>query len=51
MARRDYNEQVRQYNTLIVRFPANLVAGLFAKKARPFFEADADKQTAPKVSF
>jgi LemA protein len=51
VARRDYNEQVRGYNTLIIRFPANLVAGLFAKKARPYFEADAEKKTAPKVDF
>jgi LemA protein len=51
VARRDYNEQVRQYNTLIIRFPANLVAGLFAKKPRPFFEADVEKKTAPKVNF
>jgi LemA protein len=51
VARRDYNEQVRQLNTLMIRFPANMVAGLFGKKPRAFFEADTDKKTAPKVNF
>ena len=50
-ARRDYNELVRAYNTIIVRFPANIAAGLFGKKARDYFEADSDKKTAPKVDF
>ncbi|HEY3175200.1 MAG TPA: LemA family protein [Candidatus Polarisedimenticolia bacterium] len=51
VSRRDYNEQVRQYNTLIVRVPANLVAGFFNKKPRDYFEAEADKKTAPNVKF
>ena len=51
VSRRDYNEQVLRYNTLIVRFPQNQVAGLFGRKARDYFEADADKKTVPKVSF
>jgi len=51
VARRDYNEQVRQFNTMIVRFPANMVAGLFGKKTRDYFEVDADKKEAPKVKF
>ena len=51
VARRDYNEQVRQYDTMIVRFPANIVAGMFGKKARDYFEADSDKKEAPKVKF
>src|SRR6267142_200577 len=51
VARRDYNEQVRQLNTLMIRFPANMVASLFGRKPRAFFEADTDKKTAPKVNF
>jgi len=50
-ARRDYNEAVRGFNTLIVRFPANLAAGLFGFKPRPFFEAEQGKKEVPKVSF
>lgn len=51
VARRDYNEQVRQFNSMIVRFPANLVASMSGKKVRAYFEADADKKSAPKVNF
>ena len=51
VARRDYNEQVRQLNTLMIRFPANMVVSLFGEKPRAFFEADTDKKTAPKVKF
>ena len=50
-ARRDYNELVRGYNTIIVRFPANLAAGLFGKQAKTYFEAESDKKAVPKVSF
>ena len=51
VARRDYNEQVRQFNTLVMRFPANVAAGLFSKRARTYFEVDADKKVVPKVNF
>jgi len=51
VARRDYNELVRQFNTLIVRFPANLAAGLFGKSAKPYFEAEAEKKDVPQVKF
>ena len=51
VSRRDYNELVRVYNTLITRFPANFAAGLFGKKPKDYFEAEADKKTVPKVSF
>jgi LemA protein len=50
-ARRDYNESVRGFNTLIMRFPANLAAGLFGFKTRAFFEAEQGKKEVPKVSF
>jgi len=51
VARRDYNEQVRTYNTYIMRFPANLAAGLFGKKVRAFFEVEDEKKAVPKVKF
>jgi LemA protein len=50
-ARRDYNETVRGFNTLILRFPANLAARVFGYQARPFFEAEQGKKEVPKVSF
>jgi len=50
-ARKDYNDQVRIFNTGLVRFPASLVAGFFGKTARDFFEAEAARQEVPKVQF
>jgi LemA protein len=51
-ARRYYNAVVRDLNTKIAQFPSNIIAGMFAFKAREFFEiADAAQREAPKVSF
>ncbi len=50
-ARREFNECARVYNTLIRRFPNNIVAGLFGFTKRPYFEADEEAQKAPKVEF
>lgn len=50
-SRRDYNELVRTFNTIIARFPANLAAGLFGKKPRTYFEVESDKKAVPKVDF
>lgn len=51
-SRRDYNEAVRQYNTLIRTFPSAIGAKIFygAKPKIPF-EASAGAQTAPTVNF
>jgi LemA protein len=50
-ARRKFNEQVLTYNQNIQIFPNNLFAGMFGFKIRPYFEADQQAQTAPKVEF
>jgi len=52
VARRDYNESVRQYNTRIRTFPDAIGAKIFynAKPKVPF-EAAAGSQTAPTVDF
>jgi LemA protein len=52
VARRDYNESVRAYNTRIRTFPDAIGAKIFygAKPKIPF-EAAAGAQTAPKVDF
>lgn len=39
-ARRFYNGGVRDLNTKIAMFPANVVAGMFSFKAREFFEVE-----------
>ncbi len=45
MARRFYNGAVRELNTLVETFPANVVAGLFGVGKRSYFEIanDADR--------
>jgi LemA protein len=52
IARRDYNESVRQYNTLIRTFPTAIGAKVFyGAKPKVPFEAAATAQTAPSVNF
>jgi len=53
VARRDYNEAVRQYNTELRTFPGVIWAATLyraQKPAQPFAASEA-AQTAPKVSF
>ncbi len=50
-ARRYYNGSVRDYNTVIQSFPNNLLANLFNKKERSFFELERSiENDAPVVS-
>jgi LemA protein len=52
MARRYYNGTVRNLNTAIQSFPANVFAGIFGFREQPFFELDDRSQAAaPGVSF
>ena len=52
VARRDYNESVRQYNTLIRTFPTAIGAKVFyGAKPKVPFEAAAAAQSAPSVNF
>src|SRR6201990_2706386 len=52
VARRDYNESVRQYNTLVRTFPTAIGAKVFyGAKPKVPFEAAAAAQTAPTVNF
>ncbi|MGI6566164.1 MAG: LemA family protein [Firmicutes bacterium] len=46
-----YNEAVQEWNRTIRRFPTVLVARLFGKDVRPFFEASAGAQEVPQVQF
>jgi LemA protein len=43
-ARRYYNAVVRDLNTRVQQFPANLVAGAFRFSPREFFQLDADRE-------
>ena len=52
VARRDYNESVRQYNTRIRTFPDAIGAKVFyGAKPKVPFEASAKAQEVPKVDF
>jgi len=49
--RRNFNQAAQDYNTRIRRFPAALFAGMMGFQPRPYFEAQAGAETAPKVDF
>jgi LemA protein len=51
VARIEYNESVRGYNTAVRVFPGNLVAGITGFRPRAFFEASAGEKATPKVDF
>ena len=50
-ARNSFNQAVQQYNTLIRKFPKNLLAGMFGFNQMTKFEAEADAEKAPSVKF
>ena len=53
IARRDYNDAVRDYNTTLRVLPTSIWAATFysAEKPMPLFSATAEAQSAPSVSF
>lgn len=51
VARNNFNEAARSYNTYIKQFPQNLIAGLTKFSQRPYFEAQEGTEVAPKVEF
>jgi LemA protein len=51
VARKDYNDAVRDYNTAIGGFPGSLIASFSGRKAAVYFEAEEAARPAPKVSF
>lgn len=51
VARKDYNEAVQTYNTMIKKFPKNIIAGMFNFEKADFFKADENSQTVPGVEF
>ncbi len=49
-ARRYYNAVVRDLNTLIAQFPSAMVASVFRRKPREFFELEDERESAaPEV--
>ena len=51
VARRDYIETVRRFNTAQRRFPGNLVAGMFGFERQPQLQFDEAERETPKVEF
>jgi LemA protein len=49
--RKRFNEAAMAYNVTIRQFPASLVASLRGFQPKPYFQAAAGAQTAPKVDF
>ena len=52
VARQRFNETAQSYNTVLKKFPTNLMAGLLGFKERPYFKATTPgAEQAPKVQF
>ena len=51
VARNNFNEVARHFNTLIRRFPTNLIANTMNAEKRPYFEANEGAEQAPQVQF
>ena len=52
LARRYFNGTVRNFNTLVESFPANMISGLFGFVTQPFFELEsATEREAPAIRF
>lgn len=51
VARTDYNETAREYNTKLQRVPTVVIANLFGFDKAVYFEADEGADAAPEVNF
>lgn len=51
VARKDFNDIVRAYNSYIRSFPNNIFAGMFNFDTKAYFEAAAGTEVAPTVEF
>ncbi len=54
-ARQHYNDVVGQYNSSLMRFPANMVGNMFGFRPADFFQLSGEEkaavQQAPQVKF
>ena len=50
-SRQFYNDTVQMYNTAIMKFPANLIAGMLGFKEEAFFKIDDAQKEPIKVQF
>ena len=49
VARRDYNDAVREYSTALRVFPSNLVGSMFGFEKKTFFEAEKGAEKVPRA--
>ena len=51
VARNNFNEVARQFNTMIRRFPTNIIANMMNAEQRPYFAAVEGAEQVPQVQF
>lgn len=51
VARQRFNQAASTYNAYILKFPSNLIAGMFGFEKAALFQAEAGAEKAPKVEF
>ena len=51
VARNDFNDAVKGYNSAVRTFPGNIMAGIGGFGQKGYFEADKGSENAPKVAF
>ena len=51
VARKDYNDAVKTYNSLIKKIPNNILAGMFGFEQAEYFTADEKSSEVPSVNF
>ena len=51
VARTNFNNEAKKYNTTIRTFPRNMFAGMLGFTQRAYFEAEAGANQAPKLEF
>ncbi|MBI2891036.1 MAG: LemA family protein [Nitrospirae bacterium] len=49
--RKRYNDSVQGYNTMLRRFPANMVGSWLGATAFPYYEVPEEKKEVPEVKF
>lgn len=51
VARKDYNDAAKSYNTMIQRFPKVILANMFGFERVDYFQAAAGAENVPEVNF
>ncbi len=51
IARQQFNDAARAYNTRVRRFPSNIIASICGFEKKPYFESEEGASKAPEVQF